>query len=177
MQLFYLSKQERNGMIGFLTILFAISLVFQSFRKEAVEPVCKKVEVYLNSSSRTQLQEVRGIGPVLSDRIIKYKLRLGGFHELKQINEVYGIDTSNYDLIVNQLKLDSVWHQFDVNQVVFKVLLGHPYFDYKLVKSIFNYKDHHGAYQSLHELKAIDFVDQDLYGKIAPYLKIYPNGK
>jgi len=177
MQLFYLSKQERNGMIGFLTILLAISFVFQSFRKEIVEPVRKKVEVLLNSSSRIQLQEVRGIGPVLSDRIIKYKLKLGGFYKIDQINEIYGIDTCNYDLISSQLKLDSVWHQFDVNQVEFKVLLRHPYFDYKLVKSIFNYKDHHGDYQSLHELKAVDLVDQDLYGKIAPYLKIYPNGK
>ena len=104
MQLFYLSKQERNGMIGFLTILLAISFVFQSFRKEIVEPVRKKVEVLLNSSSRIQLQEVRGIGPVLSDRIIKYKLKLGGFYKIDQINEIYGIDTCNYDLISSQLK-------------------------------------------------------------------------
>lgn len=173
----YLSKKERNGMLQFLAILFSIAFSFQSFKKEEKIQVKPEIKVRLNASSRTELQEVKGIGPVISDRIVKYKLRLGGYYSIEQIKEVYGIDTSNFDLLSSQLEIDSIWHQFDINEVEFKVLLAHPYFDYPLVKSIFRYKDRKKEVKSLQELKDLDLVNDELYGKIAPYLKINLNGK
>lgn len=164
-------------MLQFLVALFLVVFAFQSFKKEDKPIKVKIIKVMINSSSRTELQQVRGLGPVLSDRIIKYKLRLGGYYAIDQLNEVYGIDTSNFEMISSQLELDSVWHKFDLNEVEFRVLLGHPYFDYNLVKSIFRYKDQHSGFKSLHELKDLDLVNDELYGKIAPYLKIKLNGR
>ena len=45
----------------------------------------------LNTASAEDLQRVRGIGPTLSERIVKFRTRLGGFSENDQLKEVYGL--------------------------------------------------------------------------------------
>lgn len=176
MHLFYLSKEERNSLLCLIFVVSLISFGFGSIKKDPVEIIKNKVYLPINKSNRTQLQEIKGIGPVLSDRLVKYRNRLGGFNNLDQLQDIYGIDTSNFQLIAEQIFIDSIWHQFDINNVEFKVLLRHPYFDYPVVKAIFNYRDYHADYDSLQELKALDLVNDELYGKIVPYLKIRKNG-
>ncbi len=50
-----------------------------------------KDKIDLNIATQTQLQEVRGIGPALSARIISYRLKLGGFSVDKQLLSVWGL--------------------------------------------------------------------------------------
>ena len=61
----------------------------------------KSIEVKdLNTSSARDLTQVRGIGEVLSKRIVKYRTRLQGFDELDQLYEVYDLDS----LVVEKVK-------------------------------------------------------------------------
>jgi competence protein ComEA len=59
----------------------------------------------LNTSTAADLTQVRGIGAVLSERIIKYRTRLQGFDELNQLYEVYGLDSLVVENVKRQFKI------------------------------------------------------------------------
>jgi competence protein ComEA len=66
----------------------------------------KAVEVKdLKTSTAADLTQVRGIGAVLSERIIKYRTRLQGFDELNQLYEVYGLDSLVVENVKRQFKI------------------------------------------------------------------------
>ena len=66
----------------------------------------KTVEVKdLNTSTAADLTQVRGIGAVLSERIIKYRTRLQGFDKLNQLYEVYGLDSLVVENVKRQFKI------------------------------------------------------------------------
>jgi hypothetical protein len=97
---------------------------------------------------------------------------LGGFYRLEQLLEVYTIDSSVYSVVHPFLEVrDSSWRKVNIDEVEFKSLLKHPYFDYPLVKSIFQLRDK-GRLESLSQLKTLDLMNDSIYVKIEPYLFI-----
>ena len=67
----------------------------------------KILKVEMNTADSIEIQKVRGIGPVLSKRIIKYRDMIGGFLEKKQLLDVYGLDEERYEQIKDQIIVDS----------------------------------------------------------------------
>ena len=134
--------------------------------------------IEINSADELSLQKVKGIGPVYAKRIIAYREKLGGFYSKLQLLEVFGIDTSRYAGIADQIYVDSTRIvKLDLNYSGFKDLLQHPYMEYYFVKSVFEYKDRHGQFDSVAELKKIDLVYNHLYQRISPYFIINKKGK
>src|SRR5690606_29277326 len=72
-------------------------------------PESKKINriIELNAADSAALVEVKGIGPVLASRILQYRSRLGGFREVAQLREVFGIDSTRYEEIFSQFAVDS----------------------------------------------------------------------
>jgi competence protein ComEA len=54
----------------------------------------------INTATAEELIEIRGIGAVLSKRIIKYRLSIKGFDLMEQLNQVYGLDS----LVISKIK-------------------------------------------------------------------------
>lgn len=54
----------------------------------------------LNKVLATDLKEIRGVGPVLSERIIKYGQSLNGYSDINQLYRVYGLDS----IVVGRIK-------------------------------------------------------------------------
>jgi len=59
----------------------------------------------------------------------------------------------------------------EMNSVTFKEMVRHPYFEYYLVKAIFNYKDRIRTFDSVEQVKQIDNIYPELFDKIKPYLE------
>jgi competence protein ComEA len=136
------------------------------------KPKRTAVNVLINSATSTDFMQIRGIGPVFSERIIKYRELLGGFQSKNQLLEVYGMTDSLYVEIKNFIKLDSLpLNQLNVNSVDAKVLVKHPYIEWHVANSIVKYRAMHGCYQQLDDIKQSNLVNELLYDKIAPYLK------
>jgi DNA uptake protein ComE-like DNA-binding protein len=53
-----------------------------------------------------------------------------------------------------------------------KRLYSHPYIAYKLAKLIVKYREHHGLYNNLEDLKKMPLIDDQLFRKIVVYLVI-----
>lgn len=60
----------------------------------------------INSADTTQLKRIQGIGSVYSNRIVKFRKRLGGFVDIDQISAVYGLNENIVDSIKKYFILD-----------------------------------------------------------------------
>ncbi len=118
------------------------------------------------------LQSVNGIGPVLSDRIIKYRDRLGGFHSSSQLMEVYGLSSEIVSTLDSLMIFSDSVTTISLNADSIRILSRHPYIDYHIAKAIFNYGKQHGSIDSISQIKSIKIISDSLYQKIYPYLSI-----
>jgi DNA uptake protein ComE-like DNA-binding protein len=127
----------------------------------------------LNQADSITLLAIRGIGPVLAGRIIKYRKRLGGFVEVNQLNEVYGLK----DPALNELKdhsriePDFVPEKRKINFLEWKELVSHPYIDKNLATNLIRYRTTNGPYHSIRDLLKIPDVTDSLILRLEPYLE------
>ncbi|MDR0363881.1 MAG: helix-hairpin-helix domain-containing protein [Bacteroidales bacterium] len=127
--------------------------------------------IELNSADTTQLKQVKGIGSVLSRRIVEYKEKLGGYYSVYQLLDINGIDMERFAEIESFFVVDaSGLRKIDLNRDDFKTMLKHPYLEYYIVKAIFEQKDKIGSFSSVEDVRKIALVYDDLYAKISPYL-------
>ncbi len=126
--------------------------------------------IEINSADTTELMRIRGIGPVFSRRIVRYREILGGYHNVAQLLEVYGMDEERFintepfvyadTTIINRLRPLSD---------EFGVLLRHPYLDYNQVSEIFRLRRSGGLKNAKDLLQSASFTGQDLT-RLLPYL-------
>lgn len=122
----------------------------------------------INSADTTQLMQIKGIGKVFANRIIKYRDILGGFHSIDQVGETYGIDP----LVIPELKkyasLSGQVKKIKINQLD---NFRHPYLKSNQIKVIAAYRKQHGNFKSAEDLKQIKILDEATISKIEPYLE------
>jgi competence ComEA-like helix-hairpin-helix protein len=142
----------------------------RSFEKEETKTA---LAIEINTATAALLTELKGIGPAYSNRIVKYRNWLGGFRNLEQLLEVYGLEDSLYDEIIPFLTLDTTRiYKININKVMIAELRKHPYVKWNVATAIVNYRDQHGAYENVADIKKTDLVSPELYRKIAPYFSV-----
>lgn len=131
-----------------------------------------KLTIDLNTANETELQKIRGIGPKLSARIVKFRERLGGFHGLQQLEEVYGLDHDVRTRLQEVAVLTGGVEKIQLNVDSVSRFYKHPYIDYNIAHAIVNYRAQHGSFDSLDQLRMIKIISDSLYQKIYPYLSL-----
>jgi len=147
-----------------------------SYERPAIEKEEEKVllSIPINQATAGELEKIRGIGPTLSKRIIKYRDLLGGFHTNDQLNEVYGLDEEVLNEITQNITIDSIAPAININDTDQKSLAAHPYVNYALASAIINYRTVHGPFKEKKGLKEIKIVSDSLYNKLSPYISVRP---
>ncbi|MEX0968288.1 MAG: helix-hairpin-helix domain-containing protein [Bacteroidia bacterium] len=131
----------------------------------------EKIIVDINQADSAELTLVRGIGPAFSSRIIAYREQLGGFVAKEQLMEVWGIDSTRYPEIAPQVILnDTSIKRININTAGFDELKNHPYIRYKIANAIVNYREQHGAYSDINELRKIHLINKDQFEKLEIYV-------
>lgn len=127
----------------------------------------------INGADSSALVKVRGIGPTFAKRIIRYRNKLGGFSDIGQLQDVYGIDSARFIQIEQHLYIDQLLiKKINVNTASLDELRSHPYIDYYIAKSIVDKRIQKGAYNELAELKEIPLIYESLFLKLSPYLTV-----
>lgn len=133
----------------------------------------KHERVEVNGADTTELVAVPGIGPAFARGIVKFRDRLGGFHSLDQLSEVYvlrdkpdAVARIREKLIVDEGKM----HRFALNTFTAEELGPHPYGGWKLAKALVAYRKQHGAFREVADIKGCVLVTDSVYRKLAPYL-------
>ena len=140
------------------------------FKKEdKISPKKNDFVVEINSASAIDFQKVKGIGEVLSERIIKFRSALKGFYSISQLSDVYGIESSLIEKNRNHFQINkSKIRYWSINETEFKELLKHPYLDYDAVKCIFGFRN---KSDSVLVSQALTCVSDSLKLKLKPYLR------
>lgn len=133
------------------------------------------VQVEINSADTSALVAVRGIGPAFARSIVKFRDRLGGFHSLDQLSEVYILRDKPEAVarLKEQLVLDEQGvRRFPLNTVTAEELGPHPYAGWKVAKALVAYRKQHGPFRSVDDIKGCVLVTDSVYRKLAPYLTL-----
>lgn len=126
----------------------------------------------INLASLDDLQTIKGVNAYISQRIIKYRVRIQGFTYKSQLEEVWKLDKKLVTRIFNVFSIikKPVIDKVNVNTASFKEVLSNPYIDYNLCKMIFELRDEVAELQSIEELKNIQGFPLDKYDRIVLYL-------
>ncbi len=125
----------------------------------------------LNQADTATLKTIRGIGAVLSDRIVKFRNNLGGFHSLDQVQEVYGIQPEVLEELAKYATInpDNI-KKINVNTADETSLKNHPYIGYKLANVLVAYRKQHGNFATADDLLKIKILTAEKLQKLKPYL-------
>lgn len=124
----------------------------------------------LNTVDTTRLIQLKGIGSKLAARIVKYRDVLGNFVSTSQIREVYGLDSLVVEEILRYGYINNPQvRKINVNESSIEQM-KHPYLKPYIAKAIVNFRNQHGKFQSIQDLKAIKLLTPDIIQKLEPYL-------
>jgi DNA uptake protein ComE-like DNA-binding protein len=139
--------------------------------KVAVNNLKKTPILNLNLADTIDLIQLPGIGPVYAKRILKYRNLLGGYCNLEQLQEVYGMDSLRFGTIKPFLQVDKKdIKQILINKIDYQDLRRHPYIKANHAKVIVQYRSQHGIFKNIEDLADIVLFDKDYLRKIEPYL-------
>ncbi|MBY0476577.1 MAG: helix-hairpin-helix domain-containing protein [Chitinophagaceae bacterium] len=143
--------------------------VFEPSQTKKTEP--KVFLIDINTADTTEWKKLNGIGSKLSQRIVNFRTKLGGFVSAEQVSETFGLPDSTFQKIKPQLQFNSASIKtFNLNTATVDELKTHPYIKYSIANAIVQYRNEHGPYKTVADLQKLDAVDETLFKKIAPYL-------
>jgi len=128
----------------------------------------------LNTASAEDLKSIYGIGETLSNRIVKFRDRLGGFLVNEQLYDVYGLKPEVVEKALLEFQVLDVpsINKININKANAAELSQLIYISRSLAFDIVAYRDKKGAYQSFKELSNIDKFPTEKLDRIALYLSL-----
>lgn len=145
----------------------ATELREESFSKPKYAPID------INTADTSAFIALPGIGNKLASRIVNFRDKLGGFYSVEQIGEIYGLPDSTFQKIKNYLKLETnSIKKININTATKDEMKVHPYLKWNLANAIVEYRNQHGNYTSLEDLKNITLITEEVFNKIKFYLTL-----
>lgn len=133
----------------------------------------KNLVIDINNADTTEWKKLYGIGSKLSQRIINFRAKLGGFATVDQVGETFGLPDSTFQTIKPKLMVKpSSIKQISLNNATLDELKAHPYIKYAIANAIVQYRTEHGNFKSVADLQKLGAIDELLLRKIAPYLTV-----
>jgi competence ComEA-like helix-hairpin-helix protein len=127
----------------------------------------------INSADTTALISLPGIGSKLAGRIVNFRDKLGGFYSIEQIGETYGLPDSTFQSIKQYLKLDNPpLKKININTATLDEMKAHPYIKYSIANPIVAYRNEHGPFSKIEDIRNVMAITEDIYKKISPYLTV-----
>lgn len=129
--------------------------------------------VDVNIADTTALIALPGIGSKLAARIINFRDKLGGFYSINQVGETFGLPDSTFQKIKQFLKLENIdMRKININTATIDDMKTHPYIKYGLANPIVAYRNQHGPFAKVEDVKKVMAVTDEVYNKIYPYLEV-----
>jgi competence protein ComEA len=173
-----LSETDANRLIPYVSIQNNESKFQHYEEKKIIEKENysgkKSIEkIDINIADSNTFIALPGIGSKLAKRIISFREKLGGFISIDQIGETYLLPDTTFRKIKPLLIINSkATKKININSASVDEMKAHPYIRYYVANAIFQYRQQHGNFQSVDEIKKIMTVTEDIYNKASPYLTI-----
>ncbi len=131
--------------------------------------------IEINSASVEDYEKLYGVGKVLSQRIVKFRDKLGGFYSVSQIKDVWGIEDSVFDNFKSKLSVKPVKaNKININEASYDELTANPYFFSTLAKQIIGFRTKVRGFETIEDVKQLYYVRDhpEVYDKIVPYISL-----
>ena len=139
----------------------------QNYKPRTISPV------NINLADTTKWIALPGIGSKLSQRIISFRDKLGGFYSIDQVGETYLLPDSTFQKIKAYLVLENTSvKKININQASIDEMKAHPYLRYNIANAIVQYRGQHGDFKRVEDVKKIVIVTDEILEKVTPYLTI-----
>lgn len=131
-------------------------------------------KIDINQATAEELIAIRGIGPALSERILKMRTALGGFVSMDQMSDVWGLSPEVVDEIKRRFYVEGNTEvkKIRINEASLKELSAFPYFRYPVSKEIVAYRSMHGSIKSKEDLEKIKNLPSERIDIICLYLEL-----
>lgn len=131
---------------------------YNSFFSNSDKPKTFDQKIDLNKATASQLQKVYGVGEKLSERIIKYRTKYGGFIADVELTEVYGLMPEVVERIKEDftVKTPRVIQTFSINTATRDELVLIKYIDYEIANNIIEERTLREGFNSFEELTKIE---------------------
>lgn len=209
---FTFSRKERNSIILLLFLIVLTSLSFEIYqylgfnrtsiilppittemldRLDSTEVVStdpffrEKYLTDINKASASDFLKLEGIGPVLSERIVKYRQSINGFKTIDDVSKVYGLSHESFKNIKSFLTISEKQNassevfvkkteiksqnkikaqiEVDINKADSSTLTTLKGIGPKLSQRIVKYREMIGGFDSLRGLKKVYGITEDLF--------------
>lgn len=119
-------------------------------------------KIDLNVASAEQLQQVYGIGPALSERIVNYRDKLGGFSADVQLYQVYGLRSDVIKKVLEQftVKTPKPIERMNLNTASASDLATIPGISFETAKEIWEFRRLRERVNDLSELSVLATIDK-----------------
>ncbi len=146
----------------------------KEYAKTSSPYAVKTIQVIdVNLADTTAFISLPGIGSKLAQRIIAFRNKLGGFYSIEQVGETYLLPDSTFQKIKPKLTIvGNNVKQININIASIDEMKAHPYLRFNLANAIFQYRQQHGNFNSVEEIKKIMLVTETAYNKVSPYLAV-----
>ena len=131
-------------------------------------------KIDINQATAEELIAIRGIGPALSERILKMRTALGAFVSMEQMSDVWGLSPEVVDEIKKRFFVEgnAEVKKIRINDASLKELSAFPYFRYPVSKEIVAYRSMHGGIKSKEDLEKIKNLPSERIDIICLYLEL-----
>lgn len=127
----------------------------------------------VNTADTSAFISLPGIGSKLASRIVSFRDKLGGFYSVDQVGETYGLPDSTFQKIKQYLQLPNpTLKKININTATIEELKAHPYIKYGIANPIIAYRNEHGAFSKIEDVKKVMAVTDEVYNKIVFYLSL-----
>lgn len=127
----------------------------------------------LNSADTADLLLIRGIGPFIARRIIRFREQLGGYYSPQQLHELAREDArlSSLDTLTRYFfaTADSI-RPIPVNHASVKRLANHPYLSYTQAEAIYEIRRRKINLKNIDEIRKIECFTPEDIDRLIPYL-------
>ena len=112
-----------------------------------------------------------GIGRGYAKGIIRFRQLTGGFVNVDQLTEIYGMRQENFEKILPFCKVNAALiKKIKVNKASVERLKSHPYLNFYQSKAIYELRRKKGKLNNINELKILSEFSSESLTKIEPYL-------
>jgi len=146
---------------------------FVNYSKSNFDKKPTIVVIDINEATQEDLIKVYGIGPAISERILKEKAKFGSFMAMEQMEHIWGLSPEVIENLNEHFEVKAIPNikKVNINTVSVKELGQFPYFRYTLAKEIVVYRSMNGDIKSSEDLKKIKGFPVEKINVIDKYLE------
>lgn len=143
-------------------------------KPESKQKLSFEEKIDLNAVSSEDLQKINGVGEVLSQRIIRYREKIGKFRSDMQLKDVYGLKPEIIENIKDQITVKTNLNppKININTASLIQLAEVPYFDYELAREIYQFIKVNQGINDFEELSKLQQFPSFKIDRIKLYLTI-----